>query len=110
MVPNPRDTFDHRRPVTTFAHLEADRAAEAGEDDVTHLEEVLALHDLARDPAAGTAEAFRARCLRNGEMRCMHHHVFDLALVERALRRSGFRPTYLTDAWRVHLLAFARRG
>jgi SAM-dependent methyltransferase len=108
-VPNQKHTFDHRRAVATFAHLEADFAANAGEDDMTHLEEVLALHDLEMDTPAGSPEEFRARCLRNAETRCMHHHVFDLALLDRSVRHTGFHPLYGTDVWGNSVLIFAQR-
>jgi SAM-dependent methyltransferase len=109
-VPNQLQTFDHRRPLTTFAHLEADLAASTDESDTTHLEEILTLHDLELDKAAGSPEEFRARCLRNREARCMHHHVFDLALLDRSLRYAGFHPLYGTDVWGIHVLIFARRS
>jgi SAM-dependent methyltransferase len=108
-VPNRVHTFDHRRPLTIFEHLEADLAAGTDESDMTHLEEILALHDLTKDPPAGSPEEFRARCLRNREARCMHHHVFDLALLDRSLRHTGFHPLYGTDVWDIHVLIFARR-
>jgi SAM-dependent methyltransferase len=109
-VPNQLHSFDHRRPLTTFAHLEADLAVNTDESDMTHLDEILALHDLEMDKPAGSPEEFRARCLRNREARCMHHHVFDLALLDRALRWAGFRPLYSTDVWGIHVLIFARRA
>jgi SAM-dependent methyltransferase len=110
VVPNQLYTFDHRRPLTTFAHLEADLAAGTDESDLTHLEEILSLHDLEQDKPAGTPEEFRERCLRNREARCMHHHVFDLALLDRSLRHVGFHPLYGTDVWGIHVLLFARRA
>jgi SAM-dependent methyltransferase len=109
LVPNQIHTFDHRRPVTSVAHLEADLAAGTDESDMAHLDEILSLHDLEMDKPAGSPEEFRARCLRNAEVRCMHHHVFDLALLDRVLRRSGFCLLYGTDRWENHLLIFARR-
>jgi hypothetical protein len=56
LLPDKRRTFDHRRPVTTLAHLIADLNADMAEDDLTHLPEILALHDLERDPDAGNME------------------------------------------------------
>jgi SAM-dependent methyltransferase len=109
-VPNQLHTFDHRRPVTTFAHLEADLAANTDDSDMTHLDEILALHDLEMDKPAGSHEEFRERCLRNREARCMHHHVFNLALLDRSLRHAAFRPLYRTDIWGLHVLIFARRS
>lgn len=80
LLPNKEKTFDHRRPVTTLEHLIEDFQNGTSEDDLTHLPEILALHDLARDPEAGDIEAFRLRSQRNVENRCLHHHVFDTSL------------------------------
>ena len=46
LLPDGRRTFDHRRPVTPLAHLIDDFNAGTAEDDLTHLSEILALHDL----------------------------------------------------------------
>jgi len=48
-----------------------------GEEDLTHVPEILELHDLSRDEGAGTREQFRQRCLANHVHRALHHHVFD---------------------------------
>lgn len=109
ILPDPEHTFDHRRPVTPLTHLEADLAHDTPEDDPTHLAEVLALHDLGRDPGAGTAEAFQARVRRNAENRCVHHHVFDLALAEAALLRAGWTPLAAERVRPLHLCVFAQR-
>lgn len=82
VLPDKRFTFDHRRPVTTMSHLLEDFQNDVHEDDLTHLSEILDLHDLRRDPEAGNLEAFKTRSLRNFEHRCMHHHVFDSSLAE----------------------------
>ncbi len=89
LLPHREGTFDHRRPVTSLAHLLADEVANMGEDDMTHFEEIIALHDLARDPEAGTPEQFRERSRNNHENRCFHHHVFDMQRVVEVLDHSG---------------------
>lgn len=109
IVPDPAFTFDHRRPVTRLEHLAADRAQNMPEDDATHFAEVLALHDLARDPPAGSAAAFRERVYRNAELRCVHHHVFDPALLCGALEAAGWRPLELERFPPIHLAALARK-
>ncbi len=91
VVPHREQTFDHHRPVTPFAHLLEDLQRDTREDDLTHLQEVLDLHDLARDPLAGDFPAFRQRSLRNYENRCLHHHVFDLELVVRIFDHFGLQ-------------------
>src|SRR5579859_1846149 len=83
VVPHKDMTFDHHRPVTTFEHLLEDEKNNTGEDDKTHLEEILRLHDLQKDPAAGTPDQFRDRCGKNMDNRCMHHHVFSVSLLSR---------------------------
>jgi SAM-dependent methyltransferase len=90
IAPRKELIFDHRRPITPFSHLLEDEARGMGEDDLTHLEEILALHDLDRDPEAGGAEKFRARSLANFENRCLHQHVFDTALARQAVVHAGF--------------------
>ncbi|WP_342152419.1 methyltransferase domain-containing protein [Methylorubrum sp. SB2] len=92
IAPHKDRTFDHRRPVTRLDHLIADREAGTGEDDRTHLAEILALHDLGRDPGVGSREKFARRSQDNLTHRALHHHVFDTGLAEAMLIEAGFRP------------------
>jgi SAM-dependent methyltransferase len=108
VVPHHADTFDRRRPVTTLAHLIDDDRNGVGEDDLTHLPEILELHDLALDPPAGEAAAFRARSERNEENRCLHHHVFDEALVAALLETAGFQQVAVERQPPHHVIAVAR--
>lgn len=91
VVPHKDATFDHRRPVTSLEHIEGDLAANTAEHDLTHLPEILALHDRTRDWGAGTPDEFRRRCEDNLATRCLHHHVFDTELAVRVVDRAGFR-------------------
>lgn len=91
IFPDKDRTFDHRRPVTTLNHLIEDFEANMGEDDMTHLEEVLELHDFQRSPGAGTIEEFRERSLRNLENRCLHQHVFDTDLAVEVTKHMGLQ-------------------
>lgn len=81
VLPNKTLNFDRKRKVTEFAHLIDDFNRATTEDDLTHLDEILALHDLALDPQAGTLREFDERSRRNHENRALHHHVFDLPLL-----------------------------
>ena len=83
ILPNKIANFDHRRPYTTFEHLQNDFKNQLEETDPTHLEEILILHDLKRDPQARPFDKFRKRCENNYENRCMHHHVFDQDLLKK---------------------------
>lgn len=83
LVPMKDKTFDHRRKYTTFEHMLEDYENNIPETDLTHLPEILELHDLAMDPPAGDIENFRRRSEHNYENRCLHHHVF----CEESLRK-----------------------
>ena len=82
VVPNKDEGFDHKRNITSFDHLLSDFKNNTQEDDFTHLEEILALHDLNFDLKAGTFEQFKDRSLQNHTNRTLHHHVFDVPLLK----------------------------
>lgn len=107
LLPDKHHTFDHRRPVTTLEHLIDDFNAGRGEDDLTHLPEILALHDLERDPDAGDMEAFKARSLRNVENRCLHHHVFDRHLAVNSVEHIGLKVHAVEEISPHHILLLA---
>lgn len=83
ILPHKRYTFDLNRPITTFEHLLKDLENDVDETDLTHLDEILELHDLNRDLAAGSKEQFINRSLANHKNRCLHHHVFDFDLLRK---------------------------
>jgi SAM-dependent methyltransferase len=86
VAPRKEGNFDRNRDVVTFNHLVSDYLNGVREDDLSHLEEILAFHDLALDPPAGTTDQFRERSLKNFENRCLHHHVFDLGVLKKIYR------------------------
>jgi len=49
VLPHYKHTFDHRRQLTPLSHIIEDFERNTGEDDLTHLQEALELHDLAKD-------------------------------------------------------------
>lgn len=108
VAPDPTRTFDRRRPVTSFAHLLDDERRGTPESDLSHMDEVVACHDVRLDGSAPRdPQEFRARCLRNAETRNLHHHVFDLPLLAQLVEHAGFR---LLDSERllpVHLVTVA---
>jgi len=85
ILPKKEANFDHNRQVTPYRHLYDDYKTNRGEDDLSHLEEIVAVHDLAMDPPAGNKEQFRARSLKNFENRGLHQHVFDMKLLKGIL-------------------------
>lgn len=109
LVPNKTHTFDHRRPATTMEHLIADFNAGMTEDDLTHLPEILALHDLKRDPEAGDMESFKLRSMRNSENRCLHHHVFDRRLAIELVEYTGLKVCAVEEIQPHHILLLAQK-
>lgn len=109
LVPHKDGTFDHRRPVTPLEHLVDDFKREMKEDDLSHLNEILALHDLKRDPEAGSPEEFKTRSLRNLENRCLHHHVFDSRSVARLLDYVGLQIHAIEALRPNHVIAIAQK-
>ncbi len=107
VLPDPARTFDRRRPVTTHSHLVSDYQLQTGEGDLTHLEEVLTLHDRSLDPAAGNSEDFAARSRANAKHRCLHHHVFNLDLIREALAETGWLAFSAEKLPPIHLVAWA---
>jgi SAM-dependent methyltransferase len=79
VLPDFRRTFDHRRTPTAVSHMIEDYSRNVGEDDPTHIPEVLRLHDLDMDGTlkTHTLEELRARSMSNVSNRVLHHHVFD---------------------------------
>ena len=109
IVPDRKGTFDHRRTVTTMEHILRDHEEGVTEEDTTHLEEILRLHDLKLDPGAGTDEEFRARSLRNAGNRCLHHHVFDAALLREMF--AGMEMQVVHQGWEPpwHIVFLSRK-
>lgn len=109
LLPHKDGTFDHRRPVTKMEHLISDFEHQTGEDDLTHMPEILALHDLTRDLAAGTMEDFKARSERNAENRCFHHHVFDTQLAVTLIDYMGLQIRFVETIKPLHILIVAQK-
>jgi SAM-dependent methyltransferase len=108
VLPNYRKTFDHLRSPTEVNHMFDDYKRGTGEDDLTHLPEILEKHDLKRDFAAGSKEDFRKRSLDNFSNRCLHHHVFDENNSRELLTRAGFEVLTVDVAVPFHICLLAR--
>ena len=104
VAPKKESNFDHRREITDFSHLIRDFENNIPETDLTHLDEILELHDLPLDPPAGTLEQFKERSLKNIENRCLHHHVFDLDLLLRIYEYFDITPIQSTKTEKEYCL------
>lgn len=110
VVPHRDGTFDHRRPVTRIEHVVQDFVDGTQEDDLTHLAEVLALHDFRRDPKLrGREIEFARRCRENLRHRWLHHHVFDTPLVAALLERARLQILALEPLLPHHILAVVEK-
>lgn len=74
-------TFDHKRDVIRLEHLIDDYHNQTNETDLSHLDEILRLHDIGRDTAAISMDAFKIRAEKNFINRGLHQHVFDQELL-----------------------------
>lgn len=89
VAPHLEGTFDHRRPVTALAHMRADLKAGVGEDDLTHVDEFLALHDASRNAPWTAGPEFEPRIRDNASTRLMHHHTFTTLSLIDLLEHAG---------------------
>ena len=110
LVPHKAGTFDHRRRFTTFDHIEKDFESNVPETDLTHLQEILELHDLELDPPAGSAEQFRDRCSRNLTTRAMHHHVFSPEVLIEMFSFLGMRVLNIAVERPYHTIVHAEKA
>jgi SAM-dependent methyltransferase len=109
ILPHKDGTFDWKRPITSLDHMIEDFRNEIGEDDLTHLPEILALHDLEKDKAAGSKEEFQQRCRQNFSNRAMHHHVFDIRTAVALVDRAAFKLVRVDIAKPYHIIILAQR-
>lgn len=109
LVPDKNGTFDHKRPTTTLRHLIDDYENNIGEDDLTHLEEILEFHDLSRDPGAGSYENFKLRSMKNHQNRSLHHHVFDTLLVAELIDYMQLRIKFIESVYSTHIILVAQK-
>jgi SAM-dependent methyltransferase len=108
VVPHRDGTFDHRRPLTSLQHLIDDFERDTAEDDLTHLPEVLALHDVSQDPGARGVN-FRERAQRNAELRTIHHHVFDTRLAVAVVTTARLAVAAVELLRPYHIVMLARQ-
>jgi Methyltransferase domain len=110
VLPDYRRTFDHLRPTTPVDHMFQDFIQDVGEDDATHVPEVLQLHDLDMDGTllTHTREELRTRSMNNIENRCLHHHVFDESNSAELLTKAGLEIIAIELALPYHIFILSR--
>jgi SAM-dependent methyltransferase len=91
VVPHMEGTFDHRRQVTSLEHLIGDRDRGVAEDDLTHLDETLRLHDHALDAPMIDQSSWEEERRANATTRLLHHHTFTTPSLLRLLDHAGLK-------------------
>jgi SAM-dependent methyltransferase len=109
VLPHRDGTFDHRRPVTNLEHLVQDFSNQVDENDQTHLDEILRLHDLRRDPAQPSRDHFERWIFENHVNRGAHQHVFDMRSAVEMLNYTGFQIIDVEAARPFHICLLAGR-
>lgn len=109
VLPNKDGTFDHKRKITSLDHLIDDYNNSIGEDDLTHLDEILALHDLSMDKAAGDFESFKKRSKNNFRNRTLHHHVFDNFLLIQLFNYLNLQVIALDTVKPFHIIIMGKK-
>ncbi len=105
ILPRKESNFDHHRSVTTFDHLLKDYQDNIGEDDLSHLDEILKCHDVKRDPHAISLEEFTKRSMSNFETRSIHHHVFDIGLLKQLFKYLNIQVIHSYSSPTDHFIA-----
>lgn len=109
VLPHKDGTFDHLRQVTSFEHMILDYTEGVGEDDATHVEEVLQYHDLKCDGGVSSPHEFSRRIRNNISERSMHHHVFSTRTAAQLLDYCGFEIVSLEALRPCHIVAIAMK-
>lgn len=90
IAPHHEGTFDRRRPPTPLSHLKEDLHSDTTEDDLTHLQETIDLHDFQRDVVTSYPVWLEER-QNNFATRVIHHHVFNTHSLVDFLEFMGVR-------------------
>jgi SAM-dependent methyltransferase len=90
ILPYKINNFDNKRPYTLFSHILSDYENKITEDDMTHYEEIIKLHDLKHYSKDANYENFLEESKNNFKNRHFHQHVFNKDLIFKMLDFVGF--------------------
>jgi len=109
IVPDKRFTFDHKRNVTTISHILQDYKNNVNENDTTHLNEIISLHDQKMDNNGEDRTHFVNRILNNNENRTAHHHVFVPENLRQLMEESRMKVLYVKNLLPFHIVAICKK-
>ncbi|MFA6432139.1 MAG: methyltransferase domain-containing protein [Candidatus Margulisiibacteriota bacterium] len=110
VLPLKEKMFDHKRPLTLLSHMIDDHKHGIGEDDLTHLEEILELHDFKLDLRSGAGDVFIERCRNNYKNRCLHQHVFNEQNLIELLNYVGLKIVKIDYLLPRDIVVIAKKG
>ncbi|MCL1920674.1 MAG: class I SAM-dependent methyltransferase [Kiritimatiellaeota bacterium] len=108
IVPHKNGTCDRFRPITTLQHLIQDYQQAVTESDLTHLEEVLSLHDFTKE--SFSRSSYREMVLNNYSTRSIHHHVFDTYTAIEMMDYMQLRIHRVVPFRPFHIAIFAQKA
>jgi predicted SAM-dependent methyltransferase len=109
ILPDKRNTFDIKRPYTTFDHLLDDYKQDVNEYDTTHIDEILLNYSPINTDGASSKEMAKMLLKDNYINRYAHHHVFNFETICQLLQYCGFDTVYQQAASPFHLITIARK-
>lgn len=109
VIPGKNFAFDHKRPISDFSHIVSDYEKNIGEEDETHFEEVLKLHDIDKDPAEYSYDKFKMNTINNVKYRTVHHHVFNKGLIIKIFDHLGVQILSLDSSKRGHIIFLGKK-
>lgn len=89
VLPHYLHTFDRYRVPTTLEHMLQDDKDDVGEDDLTHVDEIM--QSQGPEKRDQSDEELHALLLNNFQHRMIHHHVFDEHNSRALLEAAGLR-------------------
>lgn len=110
IIPHKDGTFDNKRNITPLYHIIEDYKNNIEEDDLTHLDEILKLHDLKKDPEAGSIDQFKIRSYKNFENRSLHHHVFSTLSAVKLIDFVGLKILSVEAVLPYHIIIIAAKS
>lgn len=110
LCPHKENTFDHKRPITPLSHLIEDFGKDTDEHDLTHLPEILELHDLKMDIGAGSYDNFVDRSKNNYKNRCLHHHVFSTESLINIFDYTNLEIVYVRAELPYHIIIIGKKS
>lgn len=82
---------------------------DVGEDDLSHVNEILQYHDVRLDPSAGSFQQFKRRCQNNLITRCLHHHTFEIKLVKEILGHINLKILNIQFCLPHHIVSLSKK-